>query len=112
MTRYDELILEMKRREDMMDCMRGVLTTHEGQMLMYHIFKMLEVLSVPEAGLEGNDLHRVLGSMDAGNKILKIALEAYPSVTNTILTKIDAERVASIKDELNNTLERLKYEPN
>lgn len=109
MSRYQELLTEYKRREEMLDSAKGVLAFDEGERLFFHIFKMLGVSNGIPQGLTGEQLHEELGFQRAGQEIMKIMMEASPLTVNKIMNKIDQERIRVIKEEFDALLEREKH---
>lgn len=90
---------EQERREtlehrDVLLAIAVILKSREGIQLFNYLFKNFEVTTMPDRGMEGNNLHEYLGFLRAGNSIYKLACEADSEMAASILAKLERDRYA------------------
>lgn len=93
----DKYYEEQKRKEsiehqDALLSIAAIIKTDEGRKLFKYLFKSLDVMELPEKGIEGFELHDYLGFLRAGNSIYKLACQAASESASDILAKIERER--------------------
>lgn len=97
LTALEKYYLEKQRREnieerDVLLAIAALIKTPEGKKLFRYLFKNLEVLNLPDKGMNEHILHEYLGFLRAGNSIYKLACRAASETASDIMAKIERER--------------------
>jgi len=83
---------EMLEHRDVLLAISSLLKTNEGKTLFKYLFKNLEVITTPENGMKGEELHEYLGFLKAGNSIYKLTCEADYKESALILSELERKR--------------------
>ena len=103
---YEELARQDDlEHRDVLLSIKALLKTKEGQQLFKYLFKNLDITCTPDKMMEGNELSEYLGFLRAGNSIYKLACEADPDMSASLLSKLERERYERLYTEhrLNST---------
>lgn len=95
----EEKRIEDVEHRDVLLAIGVLLKSAEGIQLFAYLFKSLDVATLPERGLEGNDLHDHLGFLRAGNSIYKLVCEADPEIAASILSKLERKRYERLYEQ-------------
>lgn len=91
----EEISEAIEHRDVLLD-VRAILATPSGKNFFKYLFKSLDVVELPEIGLEGNLLMERLGFLRAGNSIFKLVAEANAEMAATLLAQTEKDRYAKI----------------
>lgn len=91
----EERRLAIEHQDTLRD-LQAVLATVSGRNFIKYLFKHLEVMALPEIGLEGMLLYDRLGSLRHGRTIFNLVSQANGQLASQLLSEVEKER----QDEL------------
>jgi len=90
---------EALEHRDVLLAIASILKTKEGIQLFSYLFKNFDVTSLPERGMQGEELNEYLGFLRAGNSIYKLACEADSETAASLIAKLERQRYADIYEQ-------------
>lgn len=90
---------EQLEHRDVLLAISVILKTKEGLQLFNYLFKNFEVMTAPDRGMQGIELHEYLGFLRAGNSLYKLTCEADPETAASILAKQERKRYEQIYEQ-------------
>ena len=87
----DEERQERIEHQDVLLAIRAIISTTPGQAFFKYLFKHLEVVGLPDLGLDEKLLLDKLGSLRPGRAIFKLVAEADAKKAGEILAQIERE---------------------
>lgn len=101
----EEQLQEIQERiehQDVLLALGAIMKTKQGFQIIKYLYKHLDVMCTPEYGMEGNILFEYLGHLRAGNSIFKLASEADPEISASILAQLEREKYEYINKQYAN----------